>query len=228
MRHDEFHASREDAAEKAQGFGAEGRGGMSVAPYPEYKYSGVEWIGPIPINWLPARLKDAARLKMGQSPPSEDYVNLEDGTPFLQGCAEFGEIHPHPRFACSTAQKFAEPGELLFSVRAPVGRMNVADRRYGIGRGLCAIKPHLLNHGFAFWLLDGLRGQLDAEATGSTFEAVSTSQVANIAIAIPPPEEQSAIAAFLYPSGESHLPFHVKPLSSVLMDDLKVAHKYGG
>ena len=170
---------------------------MSVAPYPEYKDSGVEWIGHIPLNWLPARLKDAARLKMGQSPPSEDYINLEDGIPFLQGCAEFGAIHPQPRLACLTAQKFAEPGELLFSVRAPVGRMNIADQRYGIGRGLCAITPHLLNHQFAFWLLDGLRSQLDAEATGSTFEAVSTAQVANMAIAIPSPEEQSAIAAFL-------------------------------
>jgi type I restriction enzyme S subunit len=75
--------------------------------------------------------------------------------------------------------------------------MNIADQRYGIGRGLCAITPHLLNHQFAFWLLDGLRSQLDAEATGSTFEAVSTAQVANMAIAIPSPEEQSAIAAFL-------------------------------
>ena len=105
------------------------------------KPSGVEWIGGIPTHWKVKRLKYIADLNMGQSPPSEEYNSDQLGTPFLQGNAEFGPHHPTPKIYCPTANKHAIPGNILLSVRAPVGAINIADQEYGIGRGLCAIRP---------------------------------------------------------------------------------------
>ena len=97
--------------------------------YPEYKASGVEWIGEIPTYWHLKRLKYVMDLNMGQSPPSEDYSNNQLGTPFLQGCAEFGQHHPTPRIYCETANKRARRGDILLSVRAPVGEINIAESK---------------------------------------------------------------------------------------------------
>ena len=109
--------------------------------YPEYKESGVEWIGEIPRYWEVKRLKYIADLNMGQSPPSEEYNSDQIGTPFLQGNAEFGSYHPTPKIYCPTAKKHANPGDILLSVRAPVGAINVANQEYGIGRGLMCNTP---------------------------------------------------------------------------------------
>src|SRR5690554_6923542 len=103
-------------------------------PYPDYKDSGVEWLGDVPVHWEVNRLRFIASLDAGQSPPSDEVLDGVDGLPFLQGNADFGVISPLPRYSCQTAPKQALSGDILFSVRAPVGAMNVADRSYGIGR----------------------------------------------------------------------------------------------
>ncbi|NOQ52067.1 MAG: hypothetical protein GQ578_07645 [Desulfuromonadaceae bacterium] len=73
---------------------------MSYKPYAKYKPSGVEWIGEIPEGWEVKRFKHIAYIEMGQSPSSTD-CNIDGlGTPFLQGCAEFGNIHPE-QASCS-------------------------------------------------------------------------------------------------------------------------------
>jgi type I restriction enzyme S subunit len=168
-------------------------------PYPEYKDSGMPWLGQVPSHWLLIRLKVAAGINMGQSPNSEDYNSYGDGPPFLQGNAEFGDKHPTPKLYCPTASKMASPSDLLLSVRAPVGALNIADQFYGIGRGLCAITPNpaRLDNQFAWYLLTKTRIELDALATGSTYEAVSADVVRNMTCALPPLLEQRAIAAFL-------------------------------
>ena len=95
--------------------------------YPEYKESGAEWLGGLPVHWDSVRLKFIASLEMGQSPNSEDYNNVGEGPPFLQGNADFGARHPTPRIFCPTVGKYAAPRDLLLSVRAPVGALNIAD-----------------------------------------------------------------------------------------------------
>ena len=124
--------------------------------YSEYKESIVEWIGEIPTHWKIKRLKYIADLNMGQSPPSEEYNSDQIGTPFLQGNAEFGPHHPTPKIYCPTAKKHANPSDILLSVRAPVGAINVANQEYGIGRGLCAIRPRTnqLERRYAKYLLE--------------------------------------------------------------------------
>ncbi|MFZ3402861.1 restriction endonuclease subunit S [Aeromonas salmonicida] len=167
-------------------------------PYPEYKDSGVEWLGEVPSEWIATRLKFIASINMGQSPNSEDCNDLGIGNPFLQGNAEFGQRSPTPKQYCDSAKKNANVGDFLFSVRAPVGAVNIADQRYGIGRGLCAIRSHEdIAHLYLWWVLQTSKIQFDAISTGSTFEAVSSEQVCNFALAIPSKNEQHTIATFL-------------------------------
>ena len=167
--------------------------------YPEYKESGVNWIGEIPKHWKIKRLKYIAVLNMGQSPPSEEYNSDQIGMPFLQGNAEFGLHHPTPKIYCPTAKKYASPGDILLSVRAPVGAINIANQEYGIGRGLCAIRPRTnqLERRYAKYLLEVVRAELHVVATGSTYDAVTVDEVSNLACVVPPFPEQIQIADFL-------------------------------
>ena len=167
--------------------------------YPEYKESGVEWIGKFPKNWEVKRLKYVADLNMGQSPSSEEYNSDQIGIPFLQGNAEFGLHHPTPKIYCPTARKQASLGDILLSVRAPVGAINIADQKYGIGRGLCAIRPRTnqLECHYAKYLLEVVRTELHVVATGSTYDAVAVDDISNLTCVVPPTSEQRQIANFL-------------------------------
>ena len=167
-------------------------------PYPEYRDSGVEWLGEIPTHWEVKRLKFGTHTVAGQSPPSMAVFDGISGLPFLQGNAEFGPLNPTPRQSCDTAPKRAESGDILLSVRAPVGAMNIADQAYGIGRGLCAIRPASgIDRSFCFYQVMAMRTLLDAVATGSTYDAVTVSDVGDLLILLPHQGEQRDIAAFL-------------------------------
>jgi len=101
--------------------------------------SGTEY-GKIPEGWEVKLLGDIALLIMGQSPTSDNY-NLENkGLPFHQGVADFGYKYPIDRVSSTAGNKHAMRGDLLFSVRAPVGRMNIANKKIILGRGLSAIR----------------------------------------------------------------------------------------
>ncbi|WP_194866727.1 restriction endonuclease subunit S [Pseudoalteromonas sp. PPB1] len=166
--------------------------------YPKYENSGVDWLGSIPVGWKPTRLKHVVHINMGQSPNSDD-CNIEGcGLPFLQGNAEFTSKSPQAKQFCPIPKKVAKKGELLFSVRAPVGALNIADIDYGIGRGLCSLNnTNKVDTSFLWWLLPTYKFQFDAIATGSTFEAVSAEQVGNLAFALPCIQQQLQIASFL-------------------------------
>ncbi|AOC52415.1 Type I restriction-modification system, specificity subunit S [Microcystis aeruginosa NIES-2481] len=167
-------------------------------PYPTYKDSGVEWLGAIPEHWEVKKLKYISYLTMGQSPSSDDYNHEGYGSPFLQGNAEFGNRNPEAKIFCATVNKYAEKGDILISVRAPVGALNEADRRYGIGRGLCSIRPRdIIIREFAWYLIQVVKVELNFLSTGSTYEAVALTDVSNLSCLLPPLPEQQKIAEFL-------------------------------
>jgi type I restriction enzyme S subunit len=136
---------------------------------------------------------------MGQSPPSTDYSQSPDeGLPFLQGTADFGQAHPAPKVFCATPTKVAAKGDILFSVRAPVGELNIADQDVGIGRGLCAIRTGSKWHPrFGWWALHEARHALNYVSTGSTYQAVATEDVANLLVETACLEDQRGIADYL-------------------------------
>lgn len=119
-------------------------------------------------------LKDVCRIKMGQSPESSSYNESGDGIPFFQGNADFGERYPVTRIWCTEPTKIANAGDILISVRAPIGALNYAREVCCIGRGLAAITPDSSKFSteFIFWLLKGKNAELNSKGTGSTFKAI--------------------------------------------------------
>ena len=157
-----------------------------------------DWNKNIPEHWEVRRLKFVAKTIAGQSPPSEIVSEFTGRYPFLQGNAEFGATSPSPRFSCEKPNKSAEPGDILLSVRAPVGAMNIADQMYGIGRGLCAIRANAgISQEFLYHTLTTTKETLKGASTGSTYDAVSIGDVGSIFTPVPPPEEQAAIVRYL-------------------------------
>ncbi len=143
-------------------------------------------------------LDQLATFEMGQSPDSKFVVESDEGIPFLQGCAEFGTITPNFAVSCIRPKKICKPGDILISVRAPVGDLNKADREYCIGRGLAAIRfKNGIDTNFGWHLLSYWAISLRVVAQGSTFEAIGKQELANLQIANIPLPEQCHIAEIL-------------------------------
>jgi type I restriction enzyme S subunit len=170
---------------------------MKLRQYPKYKESGVKWIETIPEGWKIAKLKFEDSIVMGQSPDSENYNYENKGVPFLQGNAEFTKLYPKPVVWCENAPKKALENDILLSVRAPVGALNIADQKYGIGRGLCAIRCKKSFFKFLFYQLIIREAELNSVGTGSTYVAISTDDVSNLSLIVPSKDEQIQIAEYL-------------------------------
>lgn len=119
-------------------------------------------------------LSQVCKINMGQSPESSSYNTNGDGLPFFQGNADFGERYPVTRIWCNAPTKIAHAGDILISVRAPIGALNYASEECCIGRGLAAITPDVnkVSPEFVFWLLKGKNTELNSKGTGSTFKAI--------------------------------------------------------
>jgi type I restriction enzyme, S subunit len=143
-------------------------------------------------------LKRLAVLIGGQSPSSNDVEDFDgSGIPFLQGTAEFGKIHPNPLRRCEVGAKHSEIGDILISVRAPVGTLNNSDRKYAIGRGLCSVRPSDIHRQFCWWSLHERIETLDALSVGTTYKAVTIEDIRTLKIRVPSPQAQIGIADFL-------------------------------
>lgn len=165
-------------------------------PNVKMKDSGVEWIGEIPEHFEKTLIKYISDINMGQSPSSEDVNVLGDGLPFLQGNAEFGECYPTPKLFSTSINKQSKLNDILLSVRAPVGAMNISNQIFGIGRGLCSITPKIEMKFLWYWLI-GYNEYLKSFSTGSTFEAISIDDIKNFVICVPEKNEQLEIVCFL-------------------------------
>lgn len=143
------------------------------------------------------KLGELATFNMGQSPISSSISNTEGSVPFLQGSAEFGPITPVHRLYCSKPIKLCKPSDLLISVRAPVGALNKADRIYCIGRGLAAVCFVEALPNFGWHLLNYWANDLRIVAQGSTFEAISKTDLENLWVICPSDQDQYYIAQIL-------------------------------
>ena len=158
-------------------------------------------IGRIPKDWKVVRLGDEMLFEiiMGQSPPSSTYNKSTEGLPFLQGKIEFGEIFPKPIIYCTKPIKVSEKGDILVSVRAPVGEVNISQSKICIGRGLSALrcKPDKISHLFLFYYLKHSGNKLEKISGGSTFKAIRKDDLVRFEISLPPLPEQKKIAEIL-------------------------------
>lgn len=156
----------------------------------------------LPYGWETKRLDEIADIVMGQSPPGSSYNEHGEGQPFFQGKTEFGEVHPTVRKYTTAGTKFAKAGDILMSVRAPVGPTNIADIDCAIGRGLAAIRAKtVVSQDYLRWSLKHLEIDIQSKGTGTTFDAITGETLRGTMVALPPIDEQQKIVEIL----EDHL-----------------------
>ena len=127
-----------------------------------------------------------AEVIAGQSPPSDSYNEIAEGLPFYQGKTDFGNINPIPRKWCTNPKKTAEVNDILISVRAPVGPVNLANEKACIGRGLGAIRAKGQNDfRYIYYFLKNNQDLVSRYSTGSTFKSISKRDIEKIKINIP-------------------------------------------
>ena len=146
-----------------------------------------------------ARLEEICAINMGQSPDSSTYNEDGNGLPFFQGNADFGEIYPALRIWCSEPTKIAREKDILISVRAPIGALNIANCECCIGRGLAAltVNEDICARKYLWYVLSSKVDELNSKGTGSTFKAISKKTLAETEIPLPPLDIQRKIALVL-------------------------------
>lgn len=122
-----------------------------------------------------------AKITMGQSPDSSSYNTDEDGVPLLQGNADISNGFPAPRYYTNQPTKMCMPGDLLLSVRAPVGEVSHSDRSACIGRGLCSIRAGKFTE-FIYYYLRYYEPEWNKISQGSTFTAISGDDIKKVQI----------------------------------------------
>ncbi|MEW5813929.1 MAG: restriction endonuclease subunit S [Spirochaetota bacterium] len=159
-------------------------------------------LGKIPEGWGVKRLGDICSILMGQSPKSEFYNTNGEGLPFHQGVTDFGERFPTTRVYCTFAGRIAETGDILCSVRAPVGRINLADHKIIIGRGLSAIRNLDGYQYFTFHQLKEIFKEEDIMGGGTIFKAVTKGDMERIECLYPPKEYLARFEKICLPIAE--------------------------
>jgi type I restriction enzyme S subunit len=140
----------------------------------------------VPNGWERVTLGAIADVVMGQSPDSKFYNEVGAGLPFHQGVKDFGLRYPTTRMYCDGPGRVAEEGDILVSVRAPVGRLNYANSRMVIGRGLSAVRSRTGSQSFLFQLLKAFFFKEDIIGSGAIYAAVTRSEFLGIELLNPP------------------------------------------
>jgi type I restriction enzyme S subunit len=150
-------------------------------------------------RWPTKKLGEIAAVQMGQSPPGETYNSDGVGLPFFQGKAEFGDEYPTTVKWCSQPLRVAEAGDVLLSVRAPVGPTNFAAERCCIGRGLAAIRtdPKVCNRRYVRYYMKRFEADIAARGVGSTFSAICRNDIVRLELPVPPLADQERIVKLL-------------------------------
>ncbi len=148
----------------------------------------------VPKGWRLGIVSDAFNLTMGQSPPGETYNQEGDGLPFYQGRTDFGFRFPTRRVFCTAPTRYAQPGDTLVSVRAPVGDVNMANESCCIGRGVAAVRHKFDATSFTYYAMGTLYPDfVRYEAEGTVFGSINKQNFESLNFVDPPPE---VVAAF--------------------------------
>ena len=140
----------------------------------------------IPQGWNNGMLIDIANITMGQSPDGSSYNEVGEGMLFYQGSTDFGMRYPSVRQYTTAPSRYAKRGDILMSVRAPVGSINIANNDCCIGRGLSAINSKLGSTTHLYYILNDLRIAFEQRnAAGTTFGSITKEDLYSLPIIIP-------------------------------------------
>lgn len=143
-------------------------------------------LGLIPKGWTTSTVGTRFELVMGQSPPGHTYNEEGKGTPFYQGRTDFGFRFPGVRVYCTAPTRFARANDVLLSVRAPVGDINVALQDCSIGRGVAAIRSED-TPSFALYTMKNLATEFaQFESEGTVFGSINRRQLEGLRLVLPP------------------------------------------
>ncbi len=148
--------------------------------------------------WKKVRLGEIADIVMGQSPESKYYNNTGQGLPFLQGNRTFGYKYPTFDTYCTNGKKFAKPNDVLLSVRAPVGDLNISKAHICIGRGLASLCMKNGNTEYLFYLLRANIEELISQESGTVYGSINRNDINNFnVLVIDSDEKQREISHIL-------------------------------
>ena len=146
-------------------------------------------LGPIPEGWEVKNLSEICEIIMGLSPKSEFYNENAEGLPLHQGVTNFGAWFPTDKVYTTTITRLAQIGDILFSVRAPVGRINMANKTIVIGRGICAIRSKTGKQNFVLQQLKDKFYEDNLMGGGTIYPSVTKEEVQKIKMLVPLPEK---------------------------------------
>ncbi|MFA2188876.1 restriction endonuclease subunit S [Escherichia coli] len=142
----------------------------------------------IPAGWAVNTLSQIANITMGQSPAGESYNEDGIGTLFFQGSTDFGWLFPTPRQYTTSPTRMAKKGDILLSVRAPIGDMNIANADCCIGRGLAALNSKSRSDGFLFYVMKYFKQVFERRnAEGTTFGSMTKDDLHSLQVVCPEP-----------------------------------------
>ena len=140
----------------------------------------------IPEGWSIKTLSQIANITMGQSPDGESYNEEGNGTVFFQGSTDFGWLFPTTRQFTTAPSRMAKKGDILLSVRAPVGDMNIAKVDCCIGRGLAALNSKTGSDGFLFYVMKYFKQIFDRRnSAGTTFGSITKDDLHSLELVYP-------------------------------------------
>jgi type I restriction enzyme S subunit len=145
-------------------------------------------LGLIPEGWEVKNLSEICEIIMGLSPKSEFYNENAEGLPLHQGVTNFGAWFPTDKVYTTTITRLAKIGDILFSVRAPVGRINIANKTIVIGRGICAIRSKTGKQNFVLQQLKDKFYEDNLMGGGTIYPSVTKEEVQKIKMLVPLPE----------------------------------------
>ena len=140
----------------------------------------------IPEGWNDGIFSDIANITMGQSPDGSSYNETDEGEIFYQGSTDFGIRFPSVRMYTTSPTRFAKQGDILMSVRAPVGAVNIANTDCCIGRGLSAINSKIGSITYIYYVIHYLKVRFDSLNTaGTTFGSITKDELFNLPVVVP-------------------------------------------
>ena len=140
----------------------------------------------VPEGWERRTLNSVATIIMGQSPKSRYYNEDRDGLPFHQGVRNFGHRFPVHRVYSTAGNRIANGGDILFSVRAPVGRINIAPDRLVLGRGIASLRSRMGHQAFLYYALKSHFVREDMMGSGTVFAAITKRDLHQVLLLHPP------------------------------------------